>query len=104
MNFGEFSNDQQFTTFFTHRNESASSGGERKKVPVETLWFTRLNEHGQVIVGKMNENNNSSNVENQVQAIHDYDVLLGRGKLYDKHLGNQNFQGMCSIHILYVHM
>ena len=47
----------------------------------------------------MNENNTSSNVENQVQAIHDYDVLLGRGKLYDKHLGNQNFQGRCTIYI-----
>ena len=44
-------------------------------------------------------------VENQIQpnssalvipvAVQDYDVLLGRGKLYEKHLGNQNFQGVC---------
>jgi hypothetical protein len=26
--------------------------------------------------------------------VQDYDVLLGRGKLYEKHLGNQKFQGM----------
>lgn len=43
-----------------------------------------------------------SEVENQIQpnssalilSVQDYDVLLGRGKLYDKHLGNQTFQGM----------
>lgn len=26
-------------------------------------------------------------------AVQEYDVLLGRGKLYEKHLGNQQFQG-----------
>jgi hypothetical protein len=43
----------------------------------------------------MSTNNMNENVQpslNRIVTVQDYDVLLGRGKLYEKHLGNQNFR------------
>lgn len=43
---------------------------------------------------------NAGTVEDEVTSlttnvidVNDYDVLLGRGKLYEKHLGNVNLRG-----------
>ena len=46
------------------------------------------------------DNKNRHKSSDPIISVQEYDVLLGRGKLYEKHLGNKKFQGVLSVMLL----